>query len=201
MNICYYSPLKTTILLSNVLNNINTLSNIIVNIIVILGGILGLNYIKKMREKQIDSTFSYLTRLNVRLKYFQELLINFRDEIMDRFLPEDCRREVSADRVSLVANMIDQLSKNAKETLEFLRNEDNQIPAQEGWIDNFNSFIEFLLDCEQLDHKSYYKWTNKEEREEKCTLYFDNAASTIDTLIEMLTKRQIELEKDIFKTV
>lgn len=185
--------------ISDVLAGIDTLVNIIVNIIVIVGGVLGFNYIRKLREKQIDSTFSYLTRLGIRLKYFRELLVTYKDEIMDRFLPEDCRREISADRIYIVSNAIKHLSENAKETLIFLRDADDQMPAQKGWINCFYSFIEFLIDCEQLEQATYFKWMNSVDLEEIKNRYYNNVLGNIDQLLTMLRDRQIELENEMFE--
>ena len=76
MNLCFSTTaepeIKTVASIPEVLKSIDTLASIIVSIVVIAGGILGFNYIRKLREKQVDSTFSYLTRLSIRLKYFRE---------------------------------------------------------------------------------------------------------------------------------
>ncbi len=185
--------------LNDILSNTNDFLQIVVNIIVILGGILGFNYIIRLREKQLDSIFTYLTRLNIRLKYFRNLLHDYRYEIMDCFLPEGSRREISADRVSLVNHAITDLAKNAKETLIFLKEESNQMPAQKGWIDCFNVFVEFLIDCEKIDQDVYFKWTAYDDIQEEKEKYYNNAIDNIDKLIEMVYSRQTKLEHDIFK--
>lgn len=174
-------------------------TDIIVNIIVIIGGILGFNYIRKLREKQVDSTFSYLMRLNVRLKYFYEVLDTYKEEIMDCFVPENCRREISANRIHLVANVIKHLSESAQETLEFLMNENNQMPAQEGWTDHLNLFIEFLIDCEQLNQTVYFKWSDENNLDAQKEKYYTDNLKNIEELIEMVKGRQTKLENKIFK--
>lgn len=193
------SSIEVNSTLNDVLSNTNVFLQIIVNIVVILGGILGFNYIKKLREKQLDSTFTYLTRLNIRLKYFRNLLLDYRDEIMDCFLPEGSRREISADRVSLVNHAITNLAKNAKETLNFLKEESNQMPAQQGWIDCFNVFVEFLIDCEKIDQDAHFKWIAHENIQEEKEEYYNNALDNINKLLEMVYSRQSKLEHDIFK--
>ena len=185
--------------INDILTNINTFTEIIVNIIVIVGGIVGANYVKKQREKQIDSTFSYLTKLNVRMKIFRELLNTYKDEIIERFLPRECRREISPDRIGIVNDRINYLAKLAEETLEFVKSEDGQMPAQKGWISHFNKFIEFLVDCEQLRQPTYYKWVQTENLEEKQESYYTEVVNNIDKMIEMVNTRQKELEDEIFK--
>ena len=183
----------------DVLSGIDTFTNIVVNIIVIIGGILGFNYIRKIKEKQIDATFSYLTRLNVRLKFFNDIFITYGEEIMDCFIPENYRREIVPDRISLVSERIKDLAENAKETLKFIRDENNQMPAQKGWVDKFNTFVEFLIDCEQLDQSIYYKWSIMDEYEEKKSQYYEENSKNIQELLRMVHERQIKLEEEMFK--
>lgn len=192
-------PALNTMTISDLLTIIDTIINSALNIVMIVGGILGLNYIIKLRKRQFDSTFSYLTKLNVRLKYFDMTLKIYKDEIMDRFLPSRDRREISAERTLLVKETIESFSKNAKETLNFLKDEDDQMPAQEGWINCFNSFIEFLIDCEQISQDSYYKWTATNDIENIKETYYNNILNNINRLINMVNICQQKLEKDIFK--
>ena len=109
-----------------------------VNIVVTAGGVWGYRYIRNLREKQREATFSYLMRLNVRLKYFYDTLVAYQDEIMERFRPRSKRRGSSVENTIFVEDVINRLAENARETLEFLRNENNQLPAQRGWIKKFN---------------------------------------------------------------
>ena len=156
-------------------------------------------YIRKIKEKQIDATFSYLTRLNVRLKFFNDIFITYGEEIMDCFIPENYRREIVPDRISLVSERIKDLAENAKETLKFIRDENNQMPAQKGWVDKFNTFVEFLIDCEQLDQSIYYKWSIMDEYEEKKSQYYEENSKNIQELLRMVHERQIKLEEEMFK--
>lgn len=188
-----------TLSISDILSGTDTFTNIIVNIIVIVGGIVGLNYIRKMREKQIDATFSYLTRLNVRLKYFDCILDTYSEEIMDCFIPENSRREIGAERITLVSNTIRDFSKNAEETLKFIREENNQMPAKKGWVEKFNLFIEFLIDCEQLNQSTYCKWTTIDDFDEKKKNYYKKNVENIKNLLQMVNERQSNLENELFK--
>lgn len=174
-------------------------SEILANAIVIVGGILGFNYIWKLRDKQMDSTFSYLTRLNVRLKYFDETLRMYKSDIMDRFIPVNARRETSGDRIPLVEDTIKCLSENAKETLKFLKDENEQMPAQKGWVDHFNCFVEFLLDCERLKHSSYFKWNTSFDLEKEKSKYYEEHTKNISEILKMVEERRRELEGKLFK--
>ena len=103
------------------------------------------------------------------------------------------------DRISLVSERIKDLAENAKETLKFIRDENNQMPAQKGWVDKFNTFVEFLIDCEQLDQSIYYKWSIMDEYEEKKSQYYEENSKNIQELLRMVHERQIKLEEEMFK--
>lgn len=186
-----------TATVSKVISDANNISEIIVNIVVVIGGIWGLAYVGKLREKQRDATFSYLTRLSVHLQYFYEILNNYRDEIMDRFLPQGLRREIGANRAPIVEGAIKHMAENAKETLNFLMNQDNQMPAQKGWAENLNIFVKFLIDIEQMGEKEYYKWIN--DNQQQINEYYDNNKNNIKQMLKMIYERQYKLEKKIFK--
>lgn len=190
---------KVFLSIKDVLPSVDTFSNIIVNIVVIAGGILGFNYVRKMREKQFDASFSYLTRINVRLKFFRVMLEEYKDEIMDRFLQKSLRRDISPDRIELVDDAIKLISDNAAETLKFLQDENNQIPAQRGWVKCFNRFIDFLIDCEQLGEDSYFKWMDNEHSDDKKEIYYKDTINNIEELLSMVNAQQEKLEIDIFK--
>ena len=187
---------KSGIAWAEMLERVNIGVDILVSIVVAAGGIWGYRYIRNLREKQREATFSYLMRLNVRLKYFHDTLASYPDEIMERFLPRNKRRGSSTDNTVLVEDMIKRLAKNAGETLEFLRNENNQMPAQRGWIEKFNRFVEFLLDFEQIGEEGYFKWVDDGEWENS---YYSEITKIIDELLKMALDRQVKLEKKMFR--
>lgn len=172
---------------------------IVVNILVIIGGILGLNYIKKLREKQKDSIFGYLTKLNVRINCIYQIFINNCDDITEQLIDISNRRIPSANKVQSTYNVMEILSQNASETLKFLMNEDDQIPAKKGWTDCLNSFISFLIDCEQLKNPTFFKWVNKDDHQKDIDEYIKNHINCMKNLLEMINDCQIDLENKICK--
>lgn len=192
-------PALETTSISDILTNVNTIINSCVNIIVFIGGILGLKYINKLRERQSDSVFSYLTRLNVRLRFFKMSLTDYKTEILDQFIPESHRREIGPERVVFIDEVINNFSESAKETLNFLRNENDQMPAQIGWFKCLDTLIEFLNDCEHLIQNGYYKWNINNDMDSEKESYYCKHMENINKLIEMITDRQRQLEIEIFK--
>lgn len=193
------TTVNSVISVKDALLNVNTTTSILVNIIVIVGGILGFKYVKKLREKQMDSIFSYQTRLNVRLRYFHEVLVTYRVDIIEYFFPEADRRETSADRIGLVRSTVKHLAEYARDTMKFLRDENNQMPAKKGWSKQLNAFIKFLIDCEQLDQPGYFKWLKDENGIIKSQQYYKNVSENIDRLLQMIEDCQEEVEGEIFK--
>lgn len=191
--------MKSGISWTEMLEHANTVADIVVNIVVTAGGVWGYRYIRNLREKQREATFSYLMRLNVRLKYFYDTLVAYQDEIMERFRPRSKRRGSSVENTIFVEDVINRLAENARETLEFLRNENNQLPAQRGWIKKFNRFVEFLLDFEQLGREEYFKWMDDGDLETRENKYYQEAMEIIEELLKMTLDRQEELEREIFK--
>lgn len=180
------------------LTTTSTVSDIIVNVVVIIGGIMGLNYVKKLREKQKESTFNYLTKLNVRLKYFEITVEEFAYDIKTRLVPKRLRRDTSAEKILTVTNMFTQLTKNAEETLKFLKNENDQMPATRGWVDCFNTFIEFLVDSAKLEQETYSKWDTCDNPEEEVDKYISDHLENIRELIRMVHQKQCDLEDELF---
>ena len=77
----------------------------------------------------MNAAFSYLTQFQVRLKTLQTLFIEYENQIMERFIPETKRRE-DADAISSFINeIINEFSRNALETLKFLQESQEQMPA------------------------------------------------------------------------
>ena len=187
--------LNDMIAVNNFWTNAETVSNIVVNAFVILGGVLGLLYYRKLKEKQMNAAFSYLAQLQVRLKTLQTLYISYEDQIMERFIPETKRR-VDADSVSSFINeIIDEFSRTALETLKFLQESQEQMPASKEWTDKYEILIEFLLDAEHLSIQTFYKWIDDDKnqlREKYLQKHKKNLA-------ELLSDIKREQEKNIEK--
>lgn len=177
----------------------DTIVGIIVNTLVILGGVLGFSYIKKLREKQQDNIFGYLTKLNVRIDCIYQIVINNKDVIVEQLINTSNRRIPGANTVQSTHIIMENLSQNASETLKFLMSEENQFPAKKGWTKCLNMFISFLIDCEQLKNPSFFKWMNREDSQEDIDKYMNNITKCMETLLTMISDCQIKLENKICK--
>lgn len=189
------NSLMDMIVANNFWSDVETISNIVVNIVVILGGILGLLYYRKLKEKQMNAAFNYLTQLQVRLKTLQTLYISYENQIMERFIPETKRRE-DADAISSFINeIIVEFSANALETLNFLQKSQEQMPASKDWLVKYEILIEFLLDAEHLSMPTFYKWIDDDKKQLR-TVYSQKHKKN---LAELLNDIKIEQGKNIKK--
>lgn len=187
------------IAMNNFWGNAETISNIIVNIVVTLGGILGLLYYRKLKEKQMNAAFSYLTQFQVRLKTLQTLFIEYENQIMERFIPETKRRE-DADAISSFINeIINEFSRNALETLKFLQESQEQMPASKDWINKYEILIEFLLDAEHLSMPTFYKWIDDDENQLR-DRYVKKHKKNLAELLNDIKKEQQKNIKKIFQS-
>lgn len=96
-------------------------------------------------------------------------------------------------------SVIDQFAANAKETLDFLMNSDNQMPACYDWIDMYNVFVGFLVDCQNISQKQYYKWLADDEYQSRQEEYYNRHISNIEKMMEAITSSQKDLGGKIFK--
>lgn len=190
----------------NNLNNIEIISNIVGNVIVIVGGIIGLSYISLLRQKQMDATYNYLARLRTRLLYFKKVFSEYGSDIVDRMKPSPNRRNVGTGRSAIVTTVIKQFSLQAHETIDFLKSEDGQFPAQKGWTECFNTFVCFLMTCEMIQYNEYVYFfpddSNPLEEniqiENMSQKFYEDNLNNIKTLIKMVDDLQLEQEKKIF---
>lgn len=183
------------ITMNKFLGDVETISNIVVNIVVIIGGILGLLYYRKLKEKQMNAAFSYLAQLQVRLKTLQTLYISYEKQIMKRFIPETKRREDADATSSFINDIIDEFSKSALETLKFLQDSQEQMPASKEWIDKYDILIEFLLDAEHLSMHTFFKWIDDDDNQLRTTYLQKHKKN----LTELLNDIKTEQEKNIKK--
>lgn len=182
--------------INDVLQTVQVFSEIIVNLLLVVTAVVGMSYVLKMRDKQKNTAFSYLSRLHVRLKYYYTALKKYKDEIMERFILEDKRHDVDVSKIDLIDAEISQLAENAQETLAFLKEENDQMPAAADWTEKYNLFVEFLLDCKNLNMSSYYKWEDGEDSEYQ--LYYEKHLKNIESMINDIEKCQKDIEKTIF---
>lgn len=171
---------------------------IIIEIIVALAGVYGIRYFYKLRIKNYNATFGYYTRLKVRLHKMQTILNKeYKDYILDRFVQEIHRKDINMEQAANINADIEELASNAKETLSFLKKEDEQMPASEDWNQYYNVLLDFLEDCERIMDAKYYKWESNFSNNKGN--YYKLHNENLKKMIECIDQQQALLQKKIYR--
>ena len=189
----YYIILENILVIKNIIQLIGDIVNIITNIIITIGGIFAIMFFRRLQEKRLDASFSYLSRLKARIHYLLNIFEDYEDEILDRFIPQDKRRPIEASKSLFVNKIIDNFSKYANETLIFLMNADDQFPSGIGWISMYDDFLVFLEDCEKINNEKYYKWASLNGKED----YSSTHKKNMQDMINLINSYQKDIEKKI----
>ena len=130
------------------LEQVKTISEIIINITVIIAGIMALppsvKYIKKLHEKKNDAVYCYLAQLLVYLRKMYFFLKENTDVINARFLPKG-QRDNLPERIKKESWVKQNVPEQAKEFIEFLKRAPDQFPASNNWTSMYNDLIVFLI--------------------------------------------------------
>lgn len=181
---------------NGVLENIDLIVNILSGLAVLIGGVFATLFFKTLREKSLNATFGYFSRLKVRMNSLLHIFTNNSTEILNRlFIPDGERREDDPQKTAFIDELISKFSKEAKETREFLKKEDDQMPGSRNWVDNYTTFLEFLEDCENLQNPMYYKNIEASEINE----YYKTHTENMKAMLNAIDIRQKELENKLCK--
>ena len=166
--------------------------------IVAITGVIGISYINKIKEKRYNATFSFCARLKIRLHIIKDLLDNHKDFMLDQLLPVSSRKKTDISEQSVVKNAKNLMHETVCETIEFLKNSDDQMPAAEGWSKKCTILFEFLEDFSRMsDEYEHLKWP-KDQFETKKEEYYDLHYSNITSMINDIENQQVEIESKIF---
>lgn len=163
----------------------------------IIATILGINYIRDIRQKQREATFSFLSKLRVRLDYLESILKTYKSEFLDS-LSRTTDDEIKDKNPFSQQKMCD-LEEWCENTLQFLRDEENQYPAAKGWSAHLCVLIDFLSVCKNISNKEYYYWDDGTNDEEK-NAYYNYHVNNIREMTQMISDLQYKMENVLFPT-
>ena len=182
------------------LNTIDTVISIIVGIISIIGGLLGIFLLKNLREKSLNATLGYFSRLKVHIHSLNSTFESYYTEIFYRFLPENSRPEEDQTKISFINDIINNFSDEAIDTLLFLKNEDNQMPADSNWMNEFNILLEFLEDMKYIKQPRYYKFSTDEHFNENSVKdYYKKHSNNLSNILKSIEKHQEKIQDQLYK--
>lgn len=126
--------------------------------VTIIGGICalkGIGYIESLRETKALSTFTFGSQLYARICEMSNL-ISETDLLFTNLFSEDACKEWPDKRCAPKEELC-LLYDSAKETLEFIKNAPNQMPAYENWGKDYRALIQILVDIVHYDIRTSQK--------------------------------------------
>lgn len=190
-NICYNTSSSASII-----ENIEIVSNILLSVLTGVVAMLGFGCIKPLKEKTWSATFTFWSQLSVRLMLIRrwlELDVGVLDNLYSPLAKQGWSTLTpSSERIHHFLDIV--LS-----TLEFIKNADDQMPAYQGWSEDYSSLISHLEDMVVYDisnSTTYFKYdspvTDQERRQ-----FGLNLCSLIDRICTNIKNKQKEIEKKI----
>ena len=157
---------------------------VLVGIIAIIGGVVGLFYLNKQRERRRDASFGYMAQLSVHIQNIKMIFENESDKLLNQLVCPNNRiplEEFLSANHEAVATIF---KKRVEETLNFLMNTDNQMPVYEGWTERMSKFLGFLEDFSFVFNTDGFLWQgDKTEISQEKNKY---KQTNIDNMVEML---------------
>lgn len=169
-----------------------------VNIIAAIAGgicaVVGIRYISVLKKKRLSAIFSFWIQLRVRIEELQRAL-RADNSIINGLYSNEVRTAWN-NKGSLASDeVVGRFYDNAQETLQFIKNVSDQIPANEKWLNAYMEFIGFLIDMSQYDIRDYlsnFKFVKSEtldHRQEYC----DKICSIMDILLKEINCKQTDV--------
>lgn len=162
--------------------------------IVLVGGILGINYIHKLKENNLKAIFGYCSKLKVYVRQLKEYFELLGEDFHERMLPQGLRKEVESTHNDSTIALMTIMVNTSRATLDFLKNDDCQFPGSLDWNKKINILLEFLLNCDKIDKQESYIWHERDENQyveyrKKHMENFQDLIDSIDASIEDVEKR------------
>ena len=161
--------------------------------------ILGLGYLKPLKEKTVTATFNFWSQLRTRLKRISQWLKS-NDGLLDNMYSDEAKDSWEShltpakDKIVAFKNLVE-------DTIKYAENANDQMPAYIGWSDDYNKLLETLSDMLIYDISncnSGFKFTTTKtdkERKEFC----EDICNTINRICDGIELKQKSIEVDIFK--
>lgn len=170
-------------------------------ILVLIGASMGLSALNKWKEKQLNATFSFYSRLKTKLKLIYDIIIkpDYGKIISEHMLPQILRVKDPGVFTPIEPIIIKRLSELSEKTIEFLMGENNQMPISESWNEQLRKLLVLLEDCASLKDDRYFKWT--ERSDEEMNEYFIQHSKNLESIINDIEQCQTFLTKKYLKKV
>lgn len=171
--------------------------NCIISVVTLLGSAWCIVRIRKLKEKQLDSIFSFLTRLSIRLKIMSETLQRYKDPILVVLYTPQIRGEIVEYSNSYSENVAKVFLKQVQDTMSFILGSDDQIPLKQGWIDKYNKLIEFLDTYVKTEDNDFFLWVENDTNPKEA--FYSEHIKNINDMIKDIYDEQKKIERKLPK--
>ena len=179
------------------LDSLNTVTGIFLSIIMGVSMIFGMRYLKSLREKKLDASFSFWSQIKLKIIRLHNYLL-WDKEIINNFYSPESRIRWEEKEVAI--QQLQEVKKIAVDILKYLDETPDQMPAYIGWSEDMLKFEDFLSKLVQYDickNDSMFLTNSIVEKEERDAYYAD-ICNTMQSLIDGIQSGQAYLEINLF---
>lgn len=173
--------------------------NIILNIVTGVGIVIGLGYLKALKDKTYIATFSFWIQFYNRVYELKTWLEEDGDIINNLYSPEV---KISWENsLTVTSEKTKAFKERVEELLSLLRQTPDQMPAYVGWTDDYDKLIVFLNDVVKYDicnPKDYFKYCEAVNIQSKKD-YLEDKIHTMKQMCDGIKDRQKTVEKRIYR--
>lgn len=171
----------------------DTVSEIAVRIVTFIGIVIGIGYIHSLKIKRGEAVFGFWSKLKIRLKKISTALRNDNGLINNLY---DSKRRLQYEAATPAAVTVQEFRNNVAETVSFLRDAEDQMPAYTGWTEDLNVIIEFASNIEVYEIMNP-KGSFVPELFPDRTKYCADICTALDRMVNGIDAEQREIEKQI----
>lgn len=171
-----------------------SLSNSLFALVVI---IIGLSWLKPLKEKQSAASFTFWSQLRIRLIKVQSHLMAEDNCLYYLYDPEVSKGW--KDTLAPNPESFRFLRNVIEETLNFLQGADDQMPPYPGWTNDYTNLLEYFTDIiayDICDSKAKFKYTNPVEYSD-LTESRNNICRLIESICTQIKSKQLSIEKKL----
>ena len=158
--------------------------------------IIGLGYIKPLKDKTRAATFTFWSQLSVRLTVIRKW-IEQDNGLLDNMYSGNAKIEWSVLAPS--TERITQFKEIVQSTLDYIKETSDQMPAYKGWSKDYAEIINYLSDMVIYDianNSEYFKFVTPVSENAR-TQYCSEICDTISKICTHIEAKQKKIEKKI----
>lgn len=173
-------------------------TQVFVNIVTGMSIIKGFNYLKSLKDKTNSATFTFWSQFRIRIHELKNWLEA--DETLINNLYDPKIRATWEGELSQGEERVEKYKEKIKQTISYIENTPDQMPAYEGWTSDYNKIIVFLYDMIQYDicnSESYFKFVSAQTINDR-KQYCKDICNTMTRMCEKIEQRQAKVEQYLF---